>query len=312
VQRVAFIGSKPLGLAVLRAVADALPEPHELVGAICAEDHRDRRSKLGEFADFLDSRGVELVVAGTTTEALKALRSWRTSVAVVCGWYRILPVGEVEGCDFYGLHASSLPRYRGYAPVVWQIIQGEPRIGLSFFKLDDGLDSGEVVAQVSFELSREQGVGDALQSLEIHAVNLVREHLPLLLEGTATLRGQNHALATYCGPRRPEDGVIDWNWPATRIHDFVRAQSRPYPGAFAWLGDSESRCRVIVWRTVIHAHPYVGVPGRMARVAPGEVIVACGSGAVRLLEVQIEDERPISGDELYATASSRAGSVLLS
>jgi methionyl-tRNA formyltransferase len=233
-------------------------------------------------------------------------------MAIVCGWYRILPVGEVEGCDFYGLHASPLPRYRGHAPVVWQIIQGEPRIGLSFFKLDDDLDSGRIVAQASFEFSREQGVGDALERVETHAVALVNEHLPLLLKGTAILREQDQTLATYCGPRRPEDGGIDWSWSTTRIHDFVRGQSRPYPGAFAWLGQGQGRRRVIIWRTAVHPHDYVGVPGRLSRVAPGDVVVACGSGAVRLLEVQIENEPPISGDELYATASRRAGSVLLS
>jgi methionyl-tRNA formyltransferase len=310
-QRVAFLGSKRLGLMVLKAVLDALSHPHELVGVACADDRGDERSNMVDFADFASDRGVELVIAGTTREAIAALRRWEASVAIVCGWYRMLPVGEIEGCDFYGFHASPLPRYRGHAPIVWQIIQGESEIGLSFFKLDEGLDSGDVVAQSSFELTREQGVGEALQRLEVHAASLIGKHLVPLLEATADLHAQDDSLASYCGPRRPEDGCIDWSWPATRVHDFVRAQCSPYPGAFGWLGEGERRRRTIIWRTAIHPDPYVGVPGRMARLAAGEVVAACGNGAVRLIEAQIEGEQPMSGDELYAAAPAFANSMLL-
>lgn len=273
--RVAFLGSKALGRRVLETAIEIVASPHEIVGVCCPDDAHDARSELTAFQALADRHG--LVVARDPQEL-------DFDAGLVCGWYRLLSADR----NLYALHASPLPRYRGFAPITWQIINGESEIGLSLFKITERLDEGPIVAQGTVPLAPDETIADALERITALAQSLVRAHLPDVLDGGVALAEQDHSHATYCGRRRPEDGRIDWTWPAKRIHDFVRAQTRPYPGAYTTLAGGEV---LRVWRTEVDPRTYMAVPGRICEPR----LVGCGEGAIRLVDVEPASALPRDG-----------------
>ena len=285
--RVAFLGSKDAGLRVLEVL---LVSPDvELAGVACPDDREDGRSRLETFEAFCGQHGVPVAVVQNPAELDERLAAWRPRLVVVCGWYQRIAVDRHPSVAFFGFHASPLPRYRGGAPLPWQIINGEPSLGLSLFELVPGLDEGRIVAQAQRPLGSEETIADALAWVEAAAPELLATHLPALLRGDAPLRAQDERLATYCSQRTPADGLIDWRAPAERVHDFVRAQTHPYPGAFARLPDG----RVLrVWRAAVDPRAYLGPPGAVCERHPDRVVVTCGEGAVALLEVSVDGEAP--------------------
>lgn len=285
--RVLFIGSKALGRRVLLHLIDRLAPPHELVGVLSPDDAADPRSDRSSFERIAAVRATPFVTARTRADTIRALSELRADVAVVCGWYVLLPVDRFPETAFYAFHASALPLYRGHAPVVWQIIRGEQRIGLTFFRLTTEMDAGDIAGQRYVPLGPNGTVADALLLLEHAAIELLSECLSPLLDGTIQLSPQDGSQATYCALRTPDDSRIDWTWPARRVHNFVRAQTRPYPGAFAFLPTGQ---RVRLWRTAITPRAYVGVPGGVAERHADKVTITCGEGAIDVLDAEVDGE----------------------
>src|SRR5215470_9610068 len=130
------------------------------------------------------------------------------------------------------LHPSALPKYRGRAPINWVLVNGETETGVSLHYMVERPDRGDIVAQRRFP------VEDTDTALTLHkratdeARHLFSEVYPLLREGRAPRIPQDPSQASYFGGRTPEDGKIEWRWPARRIYDLVRAVTHPYPGAF--------------------------------------------------------------------------------
>lgn len=217
------------------------------------------------------------------------LQERRPGVAIVCGWYAMIPV-RGSTTELLGFHAGPLPRYRGGAPVVWQIIEGERTIGLTLFRLDARPDAGDIVAQSSVPLDPSEDVAVALDRLDDPAVRLLRTSLPGILGGTARTFPQDHSRATTYPQRSPDDGEVDLTRGAFRVHDFVRAQAAPYPGA---LVRSVDRRILRLWMT----EPMPdrdAAPGDVSLTADGPAI-GCGRGSVRVVAASIdgEPERPL-------------------
>ncbi len=203
------------------------------------------------------------------------------------------------------LHGSLLPRYRGRCPVNWVLIHGETETGVTLHHMERRPDTGDIVAQRAVPIADDDTALTLNRRLGDAARILLRETFPLLLAGTAPRIPQDHARASYFGGRRPEDGRIAWHQPARRLHDLVRAVTHPYPGAFtSWRGE-----RLFVWS----ARPddaHGGEPGRVLAVGPDGVLVAAGTGALRLERVQLDGAREERGAELAARAGLAAGDRL--
>lgn len=200
------------------------------------------------FTDLAAQARCEVVeLRGQVTAAAygRPLEQWRPDLLLVLGWYYNVPrkvrARAPLGCA--GIHASLLPEYRGGAPIPWAIINGEPETGVTFFYFDDGVDSGDVIAQARFP------IGDADTCATVYAkateasVKILREYLPQIATGAAPRLPQDESQATCFPQRKPEDGEIDWSWDARRIRNFIRAQTRPYPGAFTYLQGK----KVTIW-----------------------------------------------------------------
>ncbi len=164
---------------------------------------------------------------------------------LVAGWYYMVgrELRSVATQGAVGLHGSLLPKYRGGAPLVWSMIHGEKEGGVTLFYLEDGVDAGDIIGQERFPIEEEDTIADALVKLEDAGQRLLERCLPLMKKEEAPRIPQNHAEATQYPQRSPADGEIDWSKPAGQIRDFIRGQTRPYPGAFTRIAGK----KVIIW-----------------------------------------------------------------
>lgn len=131
------------------------------------------------------------------------------------------------------MHGSMLPKYRGRAPVNWAILRGERETGATLHYMVERADAGEIVDQLAVPILRDDDAREVFAKVTVAAEAVLARSLPGLIAGTAPRRIQPIEPGQYFGRRRPEDGRIDWAWPAEQIHNLVRAVAPPFPGAFA-------------------------------------------------------------------------------
>ncbi len=184
------------------------------------------------------------------------------------------------------LHGSLLPHYRGRAPVNWVLVNGEEETGVSLHYMVAKPDAGDLVDQEAVPISPQDTAYSLFRRLEGAAGTLLDRALPALAAGNAGRRPLDLASGSYFGGRRPSDGAIDWQWPASRIYNLVRAVTHPYPGAFTAHGAK----RLWVWWAEPEAGEAAGAAGSVVAVDPHGIVVATGEGALRLLTVQQEGE----------------------
>jgi len=281
--RVAFLGSQEIGARCLEVVADA---GHEIVGvgAFVPGEHERWTDDVARVAQ---ERGLPRLRGRRfrTEDALGELRKLAPDILFAIGWRWILPPAVLaippKGC--LGIHGSLLPRLRGFAPVNWALIRDEPRTGPTLFYFDEGMDTGDVVGQRAFEIGDEDDAGTVRRRLADAAVDLLAAHLPGLAAGTAPRVPQPAEGATYGDRRRPEDGVIDWTLDPRSVFNWVRGLTRPYPGAFTFLGGR----RVTIWK--VRAADALGAgPGVVTPVE--RLLVGAGVGTVEIVDAEFDGD----------------------
>lgn len=278
-----FLGSKAFGLAILRALIVSAPDV--IWQIVHPDDTADGRSALDVFRVFCRDRDMPLTVVDGAAQANSLLEEASAGLIMVCGWYHLIPEKVLSsGARVVGIHNSLLPTYRGGAPLVWAMINGESRVGSTLFRITPGLDDGPIYLQVATAPEAEDTIADVLAELEAVFLAALLRCWPALVTGEDEGRQQDHTQATYCGQRVARDGRIDWSLPARRIHDFVRAQSRPYPGAYGTIGDRIVR----IWRTrPVDVRNY-GTPGQVLSRGADKVAIACG-GATCIEVLEADD-----------------------
>lgn len=173
------------------------------------------------------------------------LKLMNPDLLLVVGWYYMLPDAMISIAKkgAVAIHASLLPAYRGNAPLVWAIINGEKESGVSLFYLTGGVDEGDVIAQEKFSIDESDTIRDVLTKAKISSKKLLTENIIKLATNTARALPQDHSKATIFPKRSPEDGKIDWSWDVQKIKNFIRAQTKPYPGAFTIISNK----KITIW-----------------------------------------------------------------
>ncbi len=192
-----------------------------------------------------------------------------------------------------GFHPTLLPEGRGRAPVAWTILLNQPA-AVNLFYLTADADAGDLIAQVPVPVQPD----DTAQSLITRTNEVLEGTLaslgPALRKGKLPRIPQDPRRATWYGARRPEDGRIDWREPAMQIDRLVRAAGHPYPGAFT----HDRGQKRIIWRSeIVPGGRWHGTLGQVLEVDPVRgVLVQCGSGHLRLIEVSGPDGHPVPRD----------------
>lgn len=285
--RIAFLGNHTVGVRALQAIS----ETAEVAGVVahpsdpedgvryesvfhCAEDHSWNAIR----GTGKDPRTLEFI-----SEAKPDLL-WITDFRylIPAAMVALAPLGAVN------LHPSLLPAYRGRASINWAILNGETKLGLTGHFVDEGADTGDIIAQISYEVSEDQDVGDCLNLLYPLYESMTRRILGYFQSGRVPRTPQDHTRATVFPRRRPEDGAIDWKQPARWICNLVRAVAAPYPGAFTTFKGK----KITVWKArVASAAASSSPPGQVVDVSQREILVQCAEGVLGL--VRVEADAPV-------------------
>jgi len=218
-------------------------------------------------------------------ETVAAVAALDPELVFVVGWSQLVRDEFIalarEGV--FGMHPTLLPRHRGRAPIPWAILTGLARTGVTLFEIVDATaDSGSIVGQAVVDIAPDETASTLFTRIADAHVELVHEYVPQLIAGSAPRIPQDPARASTWHRRVPTDGIIDWETRAPYLYDWVRAQTRPYPGAFTFLGGE----KVIVWAArpveLLGAAP----AGTIVEMRPEGPVVACGEGGLVLEEIQ--------------------------
>jgi methionyl-tRNA formyltransferase len=293
-------------LEALHAIAD-------VVGVVCQPDKPAGRG-LALTPPAVKVRAAELglpVVQPTklrTGEFGAWVRERSAEVALVAAYGRILPTDVLEGprLGCVNVHASLLPRYRGAAPIAWAVVNGETETGITLMKLDAGMDTGPTFARVVTPIGPDETAGELSERLARIGADAVRARLPEYVLGGCTLEAQDDALATMAPMLQKSDGAIAWSESARRVHDRVRGMN-PWPG-----GHTTARGRTLKVHStrVLDASHSGAAAGQVVVADKSRVLVACGSGCVELLVVQLEGKRAMRATEWAAGRGVAEGDVL--
>lgn len=205
----------------------------------------------------------------------------------VIGLSQLIPQEILKMASDYsiGFHPTPLPKHRGRAAIPWQIILGVEESKVSLFKLDEGMDSGDIIAQHPYRIEKTDYAFDVYNKVCDAMIGALNECLPIMYIDKVDFVKQNHEDATYLLVRRPEDGHIDWEKSALEIEKLIRATSRPYPGAFGIYKDKQ----VIIWKARVERNTkYIGVPGQIA-FAGDEIGVITKDGILIIEEHEVEN-----------------------
>lgn len=223
------------------------------------------------------------------SENLQIIKEIEPDYIFVIGLSQLIPKEMIElakiGC--VGFHPTPLPKFRGRAAVVWQILLGVHATKCSLFIIDKGIDSGDILGQAEYYISDDDYIEDVSFKLNAALGKLCDKVFKEMIAGTCNPVRQNEDEATYLLIRRPEDGYIDWKQPAEKVQRLVRAISKPYPGAFG-LYDGEHK--IIIWRAeYLDNKKYIGLPGQICNIQEDFFDVLCAKGILRVTEFKNED-----------------------
>jgi methionyl-tRNA formyltransferase len=283
--RLVWVSFDVMGRDCLAAAAEAGAEVAAVVtlpGPI--DPDRSGQCSFVEIAADLGARLIETADVNSP-ETIAAIRDVDSDLIFVVGWSQLV-LDEFIGLPrhgVFGMHPTLLPRHRGRAAIPWAILSGLAKTGVTLFEIADGTaDSGAIVGLVEVPIERDETATTLYDKVTGAHLELVRKVVPKLLDGSAERTPQDERRASSWPKRTPADGIIDWETRAPYLHDWVRAQTRPYPGAFTYLGDE----KLVVWRAraveLDDEAPAGTVVGRDGEAA----VVACGEGGLVLEEVE--------------------------
>ena len=285
--RTVWVSFDTIGRDCLEAAADV---GAEIVGVITLPGPIDpNRSGQCAFDDVAVRLGAVLHETRdiNADETLAVVGELEPELVFVVGWSQLVRDRFIalarEG--IFGMHPTLLPRHRGRAPIPWAILTGLARTGVTLFEIvDSTADSGAIVGQREVEISPDETATTLFARIAVAHVELTRELVPQLLARRAPRIPQDPGRASSWPKRSPADGIIDWETRAPYLYDWVRAQTRPYPGAFTFLGD----VKVIVWGARAVSLADAAPAGTIVDVLDEGPVVACGEGGLLLEEVQTD------------------------
>lgn len=306
--RIIFMGTPDFAVPTL---SEIVGQGHEVVAVYTrppAAAGRGMELKPSPVHRMAERFGLPVLTPKTlrTEEAAEIFRSHEADVAVVVAYGMLLPKAILDapalGC--LNLHASLLPRWRGAAPIQRAILAGDKETGVAVMKMEEGLDTGPVGMVERVAIAPDMNAGELHDKLMGLGADLMVRALAALSRGGLNFTPQPEEGVTYAQKLTNDDARIDFANSAQNVHDHVRGLS-PFPGAFFTADFGKGPERVKVLRTTLVEGS--GTPGQLL---DGDGVVACGGGAVRLLQVQRAGKAPMSVGDFLRGVRLGAGASL--
>lgn len=234
--------------------------------------------------------------------ALAMLKELAPELIVVVAYGKILPKDILElpkyGC--INIHGSLLPKYRGAAPIQWSVINGEKVTGVTSMKLDEGMDTGDMLLKIETPILPDETAGELFDRLAPIGADCLEQTLELFGESAPEGERQDEAQATYAPMLKKEDGAVDFSLPAQKLHDLIRGTS-PWPSAYTTLDGA----RLKLLRSSVTDGS--GRPGELLDAK--KLMIACGDGALLITEVQPEGGKRMNAEDFLRGKRLEKGKI---
>lgn len=307
--KVIFMGTPDFAVNTLEAL---IQDGHEVTCVVTQPDKPKGRGNAVQFPPAKEcalAHGIPVMqpVRIREEEALKELFSYEADVIVVVAFGQILPKKILEWPEYgcINVHASLLPKYRGAAPIQWAVIDGEETSGVTIQKMDEGVDTGDIMARTVVTLDREETGGSLFEKLAAAGAELCTDTLKRLEAGTVVYEKQDDTKSTHAKMLKKSTGNIDWKKPAVEIERLVRGLN-PWPSAYTRLNGKMLK----IWKASI-GQDFKGMqPGMLGLVSAKELAVQTGEGSLFLKEVQLEGKKRMDIEDFLRGCSVEQGMML--
>ncbi|WP_327169285.1 methionyl-tRNA formyltransferase [Streptomyces subrutilus] len=305
--RVVMFGYQTWGHRTLQALLDS---EHDVVLVVThpKSEHAYEKIWSDSVADLAAEHDVPVVIRNRPDdeELLARLKEAEPDIIVANNWRTWIPphIFNLPRHGTLNVHDSLLPKYAGFSPLIWALINNEPEVGVTAHLMDDELDAGDIVVQRAVPV----GPADTATDLFHKTVDLIAPvtvgALDLIASGRTDFTPQDRSQASFFHKRAEEDIRIDWTWPAEDLARLVRAQSAPYPSAFTHHRGK----RLEIVAAVVSDATYGGTPGRVFYREGDGVVIVAGADArtgrnhgLAVTRVRTEDGRELPATEYFTS-----------
>ena len=281
-------------------IEQLLANGYEIAAVFTHKDNPDETIWFGSVAELASSHNIPVFAPEDVNHPVwvERIRAMKPDI-IFSFYYRNMLSTDILDLPPKGalnLHGSLLPKYRGRVPLNWAIINGESTSGVTLHYMTAKPDAGDIIGQEAFAITEDDTARTVFDKAVAAAGQLLGRVLPQVKSGNIQRKIQQESEATYFGGRKPEDGQIDWFKSAREVRNLVRAVTRPYPGAFSFMGDR----KCFFWAVSETTADGIFAPGTVISANP--LVIACGSGAVRVDAAQLENGIYTTGEQFAADA----------
>ncbi|MFF5454927.1 methionyl-tRNA formyltransferase [Streptomyces sp. NPDC012950] len=305
--RVVMFGYQTWGHRTLQAL---LVSEHDVVTVVThpKSEHAYEKIWSDSVADPAEAHGVPVVIRNRPDdeELFQVLKEADPDIIVANNWRTWIPprIYTLPRHGTLNVHDSLLPKYAGFSPLIWALLNDEPEVGVTAHLMDEVLDAGDIVLQKAVAV----GPKDTATDLFHKTVDLIAPvtvgALDPIASGQKEFTPQDRSRATFFHKRAEEDIRIDWTWPAADLERLVRAQSAPYSSAFTFHRGK----RLEVVSAVVSEQRYGGTPGRISYQEGEGVVIVAGADArtgrnhgLAITRVRTEDGRELPATEYFTS-----------
>jgi len=310
--RIVYMGTPDFAVAALEAIIAA---GHQVVAVVTQPDKEKGRGKAISMSPVKEcalKNNIEVfqpVKLRNNTEAVEQLRSYNADMFVVAAFGQIL-TEEVLNMPKYGcinIHASLLPAYRGAAPIQWAILDGLKETGVTIMQMDKGIDTGDILMQETLAIEADDTGESLFDKLSILGAKAIVKAIPLIEAGSLVPKKQDDSLSNYAKMLNKEMGKINWVEDAAKIERYVRGLNS-WPSAFSFINGKQIK----IWKSEVadEATPGNDKTGTIVAIDKKSFSVACGTGVLRILEVQLEGKKRMDVDAFARGYEIKVGDKL--
>ena len=268
--RIVYAGNFERGITCLEALHNHGQDELTVIAPPLSEID----SKRGSVVTYAQSQGICVLQPENINSPrfISELRQLQPDLLILVGYRQILKkaILAVPRLGCINLHGGRLPDYRGVAPMNWMIINGESKGAVSIIFVDEGIDTGDIIAEANFDIDENDTIQDVVEKTCVLFPPLLITVVDSIRNGTVKRKKQNRNAGSYFTRRYPRDGFIDWkNVDAVQVHNLVRALTAPYPGAFTYYKEK----KLFIWKTSLLSKSIRGIAGRVCLNHPRGVIV---------------------------------------
>lgn len=288
--KIVFMGTPDFAAGILE---DIIGAGHEVVLVVTKEDKprgRGREMSYTPVKEVAIKHGITIFQPHKikTPEAVLKLKEYEADVFVVVAYGQILSreILDMPKKLCVNIHASLLPKYRGAAPIQWAVIDGEKYTGVTSMRMEDGIDTGDIIDSVKYELKSDETGGSLFDKLMELGGELIVSTLEKIENGTVTFTKQDDSKSTYAKMLDKKLGRLDFSMSADAIERLIRGLD-PWPSAYTSLNNKSLK----IWRAEVRTDEYEGQPGEIVYVSEDEMYIKTGNGILSVKELQLEGKK---------------------